>query len=154
MRSWVLPAPALLVYSPSWWVVKLLSQLFPVKSPHQEARHLASLKKNYFSAGNCCLKTARPPGRSCQGADVCAGRAAEDAELQSRAGDGDVSGSEGRCSGGTNRSCTPCPGPFLSCLFSKEEGLFIWHTKGEMIINGVCRYVLNYTMFSLCLIHA
>ena len=80
VQSWVQPAPALLIYSPSWWVVKLLLQLFPVKSPHQEARHLASLKKKYFSAGNCFLKTAQPPGRSCRGTDVCAGQAAEDAE--------------------------------------------------------------------------
>lgn len=79
-HSWVQPAPALLISSPSWWVVKLLSQLFPVKSPHQEACHLGSLKKKYFSAGNCFLNTARPPRRSCRGTDVCAGRAAEDAK--------------------------------------------------------------------------
>lgn len=71
---------ALAICSPSWWVVKLLSQLFPVKSPHQEAPYLASLKKKYFSAGNCFLKTAWPPGRSCRGTDVCARRAAEDTE--------------------------------------------------------------------------
>lgn len=37
---------SLLSDSPSWWVAKLLSQWFPVKSLHQEAPHLGSLEKN------------------------------------------------------------------------------------------------------------
>lgn len=39
MQSWVQPVPTVLIHSPSWWVVKLLSQLFPVQNPHEEAGH-------------------------------------------------------------------------------------------------------------------
>lgn len=35
-----------LIYKSSWWVMKPLSQLFPVKNLHQKACHLASLKIN------------------------------------------------------------------------------------------------------------
>lgn len=58
---------SLLSDGPSWWVAKLLSQWFPMKSLQQEVPHLGSLEKKKSSfAGNCFLKTAWPPGEAAE----------------------------------------------------------------------------------------
>lgn len=100
---------SLLNDSPCWWVVKLLSQWFPMKSLHQEVPHLGSLGKKIFLCRKLLPENSPGAWRSCRGSDVCAGRA------RGRVcGAGEPSRAEG--SDSTSRSCTPCLGPFLSCF--------------------------------------
>lgn len=123
---------SLLNDSPCWWVVKLLSQWFPMKSLHQEVPHLGSLGKKSSSAGNCFLKTALEPGE-----------AAEDL-MCVRGGRG--AGSVEPGSPAEPRAQIAPAGPALyalghsslASLFSKEEGFLLAYKRRNKWDMGVC----------------